>query len=360
MSTTIEYRCPNCDGTLSFQSESQQLACPYCESELDAAAVKEYNDAITQSDSAPQWETYRAESGSGGWDAQERENLVIHICKSCNGEIMTDKNTAVTSCPYCDNNVFIPSQFAEELRPDYVIPFKVNKEQAKEALREFYRGKPLLNPCFKSENHLDEIQGIYVPFWLYDCDTVSNIHYKTTRVRSYREPRNMVTETTHYSVYRGGNANFDKIPADGSSKMNDTYMESIEPFFYKDLVSFNPTYLAGFLADKYDVSSQKLQPRINERIRNSVVNAFTPNGYASVKPVNSDIQTKNSTVHYALLPVWVLNTRYKGELHTFMMNGQTGKLVGSLPVDKGRALGMFSGIFCALFALTASIALLIQ
>lgn len=354
MSTTLEYRCPHCNGTLNFSSETQQLTCPYCDSEMSVDAVKEYSQAIHQVEQQScDWETYQAETGSGSWSAQESANLVTHICQSCNGEIVAEKTTAVTSCPYCDNNLFIPSQFADELRPDYVIPFKMNKEQAKEALRDFYKGKPLLNPCFKTENHLDEIKGIYVPFWLFDCDTTSEVNYKATKVRSYSDARYHYVETKHYSIRRGGKVNFDKIPGDGSSKMNDTFMEALEPYHYRDLVEFTPAYFAGYIADKYDVVAEDLQPRVNQRIRTSVVEVFSPRGYASVTPVNSNIQASNNKVGYALLPVWVLNTRYRGELHTFMMNGQTGKLVGKLPVDRGRCVGMFGGIFAGV-ALVAS------
>lgn len=353
MNTTLEYRCPCCDGTLSFSSQSQQLNCPYCDTELQIEAVREYNEAVdAASNQDCQWENYGAESGEGGWSEREASNLVTHICRSCNGEIITDQNTAVTACPYCDNNLFIPQQFADELRPDYVIPFKVDKEQAKEALRAYYKGKPLLNPCFKRENHLDEIKGVYVPFWLYDCDTDSELRYKGTKVRSYSDSRYNYTETKHYSIHRSGSLGFRKIPADGSSKMDDTFMEAVEPYHYKDLKVFTPAYFAGYMADKYDVSAEQLQNRVNERIRTSVVEQFQPKGYATVRGESANIQASNQKVQYALLPVWILHTQYRGDLHCFMVNGQTGKLVGKLPVDKGRAVGMFFGILSSLFLLT--------
>lgn len=357
MSTILEYRCPHCNGTLNFDSGSQQLTCPFCDTEFEAQSVREYNeaiDAVSQSDQC-EWETYQAETGSGAWANEERSHLVTHICKSCNGEIVAEKTTAVTTCPYCDHNVFIPQQFADELRPDYVIPFRLNKEQAKEALRDFYKGKPLLNPCFKRENHLDEIKGIYVPFWLYDCGTSSDLQYKGTKIRKYSDSRNHYTETKHYAIHRSGNLDFVKIPADGSSKINDTYMESLEPFHYQELKPFTPAFFAGYLADKYDVSAEQLQGRINERVRNSIIETFQPKGYATVQPVSSSIRMDKNQVHYALLPVWILNTKYHGKLHTFMMNGQTGKLVGKLPVDKGRCLSMFLGIFASLSLLTSGI-----
>lgn len=353
MSTVLDYRCPNCNGTLHFSSDVQQLTCPYCDTEMTPDAVVGYNETIQSTkDDNCKWETYTPEDGNGTWSDEETSNLVTHVCQSCAGEIVTDKTTSVTTCPYCDNNIFIPKQFTDEFKPDYVIPFKLNKEQAKQVLRDFYKGKPLLNPLFKTENHLDEVRGLYVPFWLFDCDTENDVHYKTTRVRNYSDHNYNYTETKHYSVRRGGSVNFDKIPADGSSKMDDTLMESLEPYHYKDLVDFNPSYFAGFIADKYDVPSEDLQQRVNTRIHNSVVATFSPKGYTSSILQSANIQASNRTVRYALLPVWVLNTRYQGTLHTFMINGQTGKIVGKLPLDKARCAGMFLAIAGILSAIT--------
>lgn len=356
MDTTVEYRCPHCDGALSFRSDTQQLTCPFCDSELDVAGVQAYQDAIDNATlEGVKWETYTEDSGSGTWRAEESEQLVIHRCSACHGEIMADQNTAVTSCPYCDNHVFIPSQFAEAFRPDYVIPFQVDKEQAKSLLRGFYERKPLLHGCFKNENQLDEVKGIYVPFWLFDCDTDNEMFYKGTRIRNYRDARFEYIETKHYAIERRGKGVFRKIPADGSSKMDDTFMEALEPYHYQDLKVFEPGYLAGFLADKYDVSVEAMEPRINERVRSSIEEAFRPSGYATVSSEGGNIKTEESQVSYALLPVWVLNTRYQGELYTFMINGQTGKIVGKLPVDWKRAVGLFFGVFLSVFSLSSLI-----
>ncbi len=356
MNTTFEYRCPNCDGTLSFESDSGQLNCPFCDTELSVEGVEEYNRAIREVETQDyRWERYEAESGLGTWTAQESAKLKVHICKSCKGEIIAESTTAVTSCPYCDNNLFIPQQFADDLRPDYVIPFQLNKEQAKECLREFYKGKLLLNPCFKQENHLDEIKGLYVPFWLFDCDTKSEVQYKATKVRSYSDARYNYVETKHYSIQRSGQVNFHKIPADGSSKLDDTLMESLEPYDYRKLTQFTPAYFAGYMADCYDVEAEQLRSRINQRIRNSVEECFRPRGYATVSTVNVNIKTEKNQIGYALLPVWVLNTRYHGELHTFYINGQTGKIVGKLPTDRSRGLGLFFGSFFLLGALSSAL-----
>ena len=137
------------------------------------------------------------------------------------------------------------------------------------------------------------------------------------------------------SVYE--NSGFDRVPVDGSTRMDDTLMESIEPFDYKQAVDFQTAYLAGYLANKYDVDAQASIQRANERIRRSTESAFarTVIGYTSVIPVSTGISLSNSKGHYALCPVWILNTVWNGNTSTFAINGQTGRIAGDLPVDKG-------------------------
>jgi hypothetical protein len=119
--------------------------------------------------------------------------------------------------------------------------------------------------------------------------------------------------------------------------MDDALMESIEPYDISGAVPFQSAYLPGFLADKYDVDADTSITRANERIKQSTEDAFrsTVVGYTTVMPVNSNIRLENGKARYALYPVWLLNTTWKDKKYTFAMNGQTGKIVGDLPMDKG-------------------------
>ena len=227
-------------------------------------------------------------------------------------------------------------QFSGSLKPDYVIPFKIDKKAAKAALKKHYEGKRLLPKVFKDENHIDEIKGIYVPVWLFDADADANIRYKVTKVRVWSDQNYDYTETRFYAVSRGGKIGFERVPVDGSSKMDDTLMESIEPFNFSEAVNFQTAYLAGYLADKYDVDSEQSIGRANERIKKSTENEFaaTVQGYATVTPEATSIRLQNGKAKYALYPVWLLNTTWNGEKYVFVMNGQTGKFAGDLPLDK--------------------------
>lgn len=353
-----EYKCPCCGAGLKFDSEAQQMSCEYCETQFSVETVKQYNEALeSEQEEKFGWDDYDAQSGNGDWQEGEADGLQGYICPSCGGEIVGDATTAATRCPYCDNPAVLPNQVSGMFRPDYVIPFKKTKEDAMKAYKDNCKGRWLLPGDFLAEQRVQEITGIYVPFWLFDCDTSANVSYDATKVKTWSDSNYRYTKTDHYMVNRAGNLSFNRVPVDGSSKMDDTYMEAIEPFHYEDMVDFDTAYLSGFLADKYDVDAEENKPRANERIKTSTESMLkdTVTGYTTVTAKSSNIHFENGKVSYALLPVWVLNTKYKDKLYAFAMNGQTGKLIGELPVSRKKFWGYFGGFFAGLSAIASAI-----
>jgi DNA-directed RNA polymerase subunit RPC12/RpoP len=329
-----EYKCPNCGGAIKFESNLQKMKCPFCEAEFDMGALKELdNDLKNEQPDDLTWET---QAGTQ-WQEGEEASLRSYVCKSCAGEIVGDANTAATSCPYCGNPVVMTGQFSGALRPDFVLPFKLDKDAAKAGLLKHLKGKFFLPKVFTDQNHIDEIKGIYVPFWLFDADASGKARYKAAKVRSWSDSDYNYTETSYYTVYRAGSAALERIPVDGSSKMPDDLMESIEPYDFSGAVDFQTAYLAGYLADRYDVTAEQSMNRANERVKRSTeeILASTISGYSSVNAESSNVRIANSKAKYALYPVWLLNTTWNDEKFIFAMNGQTGKFVGDLPLDKG-------------------------
>lgn len=344
MSSLLEYKCPCCGGAIEFNTEVQKMKCPYCDTEFDVEAMKEYDEELQQD--KPDHITWDTSAG-GEWTEDETSGMRLYVCKSCGGEIVGDANTAATTCPYCDNPVVMMEQFTGVLKPDYVIPFKLDKEQAKQVLRDFYKGKRLLPRTFKDENHIEEIKGIYVPYWLFDADTQGKVRYKATKVTGRWSDKNYdYTQISVFSVIREGSLQFKNVPADGSSKMADDMMESLEPFYFSEAVDFQTAFLAGYLADKYDVTSEESIDRVNQRMKQSTEDSFkeTVTGYGKVETEYSNIQVENGKAKYALYPVWMLNTTWHNEKFVFAINGQTGKIAGKMPVDWNAFWKWFGGI----------------
>lgn len=355
MATMLEYKCPSCGGAIHFDSQLQTVTCPYCDTQFDMQALKELDEVLKQQ---PR-DDMSWQQQPGDW--QEEDHVSSFVCQSCGGEILCETTTAATSCPYCGNPVIMTERLSGTLRPDLVLPFKLDKAAAKTALKAHFKGKPLLPKAFKTENRLEQLQGIYVPFWLFDADADADIRYKATRVSVWSDSRFHYTKTTYYSIHRAGSLSFDGVPVDGSKKMDDTLMESLEPYDLGEAVDFQTAYLAGYLADRYDVSSQESISRANQRIKTSTEAAFaqTVIGYNTVLPEASTVQLKNSKARYALLPVWVLNTKYRGKEYLFAMNGQTGKFVGNLPVNWGAFWGWLLGIAAVVAAAAFGISFLL-
>lgn len=380
MAQVTNYQCPSCTGPLHYVGSSGKLECDYCGSSFDVAEIealyapKDAAAAAAQqateehaaeepdfaADGAPEteWDT---SSFSSDWGA-EAEKMRAYTCPSCGAELICEASTAATSCPYCGNPTVVPGQFAGALKPDYVIPFKLSKEDAVNALKEHYKGKPLLPKTFTSENHIQEIKGVYVPFWLFDGTAEGGAHYETTRIRMYRTGDEEVTETRHFDVYRAGSVDFEKIPVDASSKMPDDHMDSIEPYDYSELKPFSTAFLPGFLADKYDVSVDDSRQRADLRCQNTIDAALlsTVQGYDSCVRTSGSTRLRRGKVHYALMPVWMLNTKWHGKDYLFAMNGQTGKMVGDLPMSWGRFWGMFAAISVPLGVIGSLISLLLH
>ena len=343
MAVLQEYKCPCCGGAIEFDSGIQKMKCPYCDTEFEMEALAAYDSELnSQQEDDLKWEMPQQEP----W---QEEGVRGYVCKSCGGEIIGDENTAATACPYCGNPVVMMAQFAGSLKPDRVIPFKLDKQAAIEALKKHYNGKRLLPKVFKDENHLQEIQGIYVPVWLFDATADADVRFKATQVRAWSDSRYNYTQTSYFALSRSGSIGFQRIPVDGSSKMDDKLMESIEPYDFSQAVDFQTAYLAGYLADKYDVDADESVQRANERVKRSTEEAFaaTAQGYTTVIPEFSSVRLQQGQTQYALYPVWLLNTKWNGKTYTFAMNGQTGKLVGDLPMDKAIYKKWFVGIMAA-------------
>jgi len=349
-----EYKCPNCGGAVKFDSSSQNMKCPFCDAEFTIAALEEYQKelAIPEKDQFG-WE---GKTDLKEWDSEELNELTQGSCPSCGSELLGDKNTAAMVCPNCGNTQIVLRRLTGLLKPEFIIPFKLDKNAAVEALKNFYKGKKLLPDCFKNENRINCIQGVYLPYWLFDASANGYIRFKAIKTKVWSDSKYNYSKTDFYSIVRDGSMKFEKIPVDGSEKMDDNYMDAIEPFNYGEMKEFQTAFLSGYIAEKYDVDADNCKERAAKRMKNSMENEFRASvtGYASVSVESSSVSTENAKVTYSLFPAWVLNTKYKKENYMFLMNGQTGRLVGKLPVDTGKSWKytlLYTGIVGVIFTL---------
>ena len=361
-----EFKCPACTAPLHFSEETGRLECDYCGSSFSVEEM-ESRSAEKEQQAAEAFEKAAAEAKADAkdWDGpdaqdswgEEGTNLKTYSCPSCGAELICDEATAATSCPYCGNNAIIPGQFRGALKPELVIPFQIGKDEAVKALKAHYKGKPFLPKSFSDENHIQEIKGIYVPFWLFDGQAEADVSFAATRSTVMVTGRERITTTRHFDVRRAGTVSFEKIPVDASKKMPDDYMDSLEPFRYDAMVPFSTAYLPGFFADIPDVSIEECSLRAELRATDTAVESMSRqvSGYETCIPTRKDAQLRRGKVRCALLPVWLLSTQWEGQNFLFAMNGQTGKMVSDLPVSKKRYWAWWGGLTAGITAALAVI-----
>ena len=320
MSKVLDNKCPGCGAPIHFKPELGKFKCDYCDGEYTAEQLKDM-EKINK-------------------EEVDTTNYVNYNCPDCGAEIITDENTAATFCVYCGNTSIIKNRLSGEFAPSKIIPFKMEKQKAIEAFKKLRKGRPLTPKTFTSEKNIEKIQGVYIPFWLYEVDVEGTIEASATRVKSWSHGNTHYTQTDYYDVIRSGNMSYHRVPVDGSTRFANDMMNTIEPFDYNELIDYNHAYLSGFLAEKYDVNKEEAFDDAKTRTLNSTKQEMlnSMHGYSTKSIKKNDLEPKELNVEYALLPVWMVNVKYKDKYYLFAMNGESGKFIGNIPIDKNRTI----------------------
>ena len=350
MERLVTFKCPNCGSPLRYDAEKARFLCDYCGSDFDFETVK---NADVNADAGFDWGNYQANVSQ-----ENLEGTVSYVCQSCGAEVVTDAVTAASFCPYCGNNIVMEQNVSGFIKPNGIIPFRIDKKGLMDVVNRHCAGRKLLPKNFLTQQKIEKIQGLYLPFWLYDTHADGSMGFDATRIRTWSDLRYNYTETSHYYVMADGEMDFAKVPADGSKRMDDALMDSIEPYDFSDIQPFAMGYLSGFVADRFDNDADACLPRVTDRVKTSVESTFYSaiNGYATLTPSRSNIGLDQTKVNYVLLPVYLINASYDGKNYTYAVNGQTGKIVGDLPVDQGKANRYFIGIAAGVAAVALAIA----
>lgn len=336
------YRCPGCGAPLEYTPGTNALICTYCGTEVSIEELSrnesgEHDEHVTQNYTSPNTE-----------NTQTRQSFNGYTCQSCGAQLIIDNHTTATTCCYCGSSALIQERLDGVYKPAWVIPFQINKEQAKEHFRRWLCKGMFTPSVFKKTATLEQIKGIYVPFWLYDYEAQISAAAECTKVYRERKGNTEFVHTDYYMVERQGVSNYQKIPVDASEKMPDDMMDLMEPYNYNEIKEFDMPYLSGYESEKYNYESSDTQMvgRVEDRVNTYIVQDMrqTITGYGSVHIIRNNVSLTRKKADYTLLPVWMITYRYKGENKSFAINGQTGKQVGKLPNSLAKIAAWFGGI----------------
>lgn len=347
------YECKNCGGRRVYKPGSNEMTCLNCGTTESVSTINvDMQNGKFSGKTAP-------ETGDNSGDGKR-----TYKCPSCGADFETGEVLSATSCAYCGSPLLIESRLTEPYRPTRILPFKIDKASAQAAFRKWSKRGILTPAAFKSNAVMDQVQGTYVPFWLYDYDvhmemTAEAVNRETKESGEGENKKQFETVET-YNVYRETTATYREVPFDASENFPDEAMEVIEPFDSKEFVEFSMPYLPGFQAERYGVKADQLRDRVREELQKDMEEATeaTITGYDDVTVRNVNATFTNERTEQVLLPVWSLHYTFRGKTYPLYMNGRSGKIDGALPTDKLKALIIFLIAFALGFGITMALGLI--
>ena len=327
MSTIKNVKCPGCGAYLEWDPSKGRMSCPYCGYEMDSAAVE--NTEPTQAEVEQQLE---AEAKA----LEEMAHLAGYHCQNCGAQIVTESTTAATRCYYCHNPVVLTGKLAGNFKPDGVIPFAFDKEEAMNRFRKFLAGKKYVDRSFFSASQMEDFSGVYYPYWLADMEGDAVFSGEGTRATSVPVPEGTLVTTRHYHVDRVAHITWGTMQRKALSKQDRLLSDGIHPYDLSGLKPYTPAYLSGFLAEARDIEADVTRKDMEQEAASYAPRIMqTQKDFSSLNG-KTDVKAIRTKMRYVLLPAWVLTFRKGNETYFYMMNGQTGEVCGKLPVDYGR------------------------
>ncbi len=251
-----------------------------------------------------------------------------------------------TICPYCGEAISITSKSAGNFRPERCIPFSKSKEEIIKLYKNYISKTVLAPKKFKEQHVVEKIQGLFAPFYLHSMDVDSSHIFNGEQISSRVSGDYKVTTHRVYNLKVNSTGSFRDVPTDASERLDNALMDSLEPFDYKDCKDYNPAYMAGFSAEQADVKKEELSARAEKRVSDGMSKKAreTCNGYSAVSTISENNCITNHVTEYVMLPVWLLHIVHNDKKYTFAVNGQTGKVVGKVPIDFKKLIGTGVGI----------------
>lgn len=393
MLDTKTYKCPKCGTELTFDSVNQIFRCQNCNAKFalntkkkeqrteQTSNVREDNqnnieniiNTIPQSkkiiDTTEQNENIQENQKQVDTNSLNKtditqpnnkelyanSNIFVYTCSDCNSEIITTTNNKISSCIFCNNKNISKNELQKKLPNTKIIPFKIDKKSAIKKYKEFGKNRPFKPSAFKNAN---QISGVYVPFYLYNCDSNGLIELNCKKNTSWKTGNYKYKKTDTYLVTRDGNMSLENIPIDTTKKFTDI-IDFIGPFNPNELESFNESYLNNYSLISPKMTSEEILKESVGKAKIQFIEEMkkSTEGYEEIEPIKNAINLYNSKMTPVLLPIWFLNIDYKKKNYSFVINGQTGKITGYIPPNTKKFINTWIMLFITVFLISFLICL---
>lgn len=327
------YQCSSCGGHLEYNPKKRNMKCPFCGNE--ETVMHETPEKIEE------YDFYQGiKNKNKNWGMKMR----VLKCKTCGSQNNIDLSAKSVFCPFCGSpHVVSDEEYKDDIiTPETLIPFKIEKEKAESKYKEWISKLWFAPNDIKKYSISDKLQGVYIPFWTYDSDTITNYqarrgdyYYDTyTTYENGKKVTKRVRKIRWTNVSGAYEKYFNDVLVSASKNINQETLKKIDNYNLTKLVSYNPRFLSGFLAERYtvdlikgwSVAKQEIDYGIDSGIKVKVGGDLCEITY---KTTNH----KKILYKHILLPLWISSYNYKNKIYHYFVNGETGKVGGKYPIS---------------------------
>lgn len=333
--TVNKFACVSCGADLIYKPGTRHLVCSYCNAEND---IPDIGEPVNENDFYAFIDNESATS--------LRMTISTVNCKSCGADTTIEPNIRSQNCPYCMNPLVVENTITDSvIQPKGILPFKLNKEEARNKFKSWVKGLWFApNDLKKATLDPNRFNGMYIPYWTFDSLTTSRYmgqrgeHYYVNE--SYTVVENGKSTVKTRSVQRtrwftvSGNVShpFDDVLVVASHSLPLNYVEKLEPWDLENITRFDERFLGGFITEKYklelkegfDTAKTKMDTYIRTLVRRDI-------GGDEQRIISLQTDHSNITFKHILLPIYLSAFRFKGKVYNFLVNGRTGEVQGERP-----------------------------
>ncbi len=320
-----EISCQKCGARLKFKPGTRRLVCDYCGTE-NIIQGEDENVEVEELDLYDYIQ--QMEHSDSSFD------VVTIKCSSCGAETTLDEKVTSDLCPFCSTPLVLDKASHRSLiKPAYILPFKVTLGEAVGQFRKWIKKLWFAPNKLKKEHTVNpRLKGMYLPYWTYDCDTVT--HYKGQKGTNYTTTRNGKSHTSTKWKNVSGTIHhfFDDVLIVASDTLPRDKVDALEPWELERLAAFDEKYLAGFKSEAYSVDLKTGFKMATDKM-NTMIRQMIKKDIGGDKQRITSVNTTwgRPTFKHILLPVWISAYRFRNKVYQFLVNASTGEVQGERP-----------------------------
>lgn len=327
-----QFPCQSCGSVLFYEPGTQFLKCTSCGTENQIPAVK--TEVIEE-------DFLRTLATINSIPTENRMHFSVLKCMGCGAESTVPEHATALKCSFCGTPSVLNNKIEKELiRPKYLLPFTINKQNGLIVLKKWIAGLWFAPNALKQLARLDDLNGVYIPYWTYDSLTWTQytgqrgVYYyetETYRVNGKTETR-QVRKTRWYPAAGSVQFHFDDVLVPASKSLPQNYARALEPWDLKSLTGFQEHYLSGFqsecyqisLPEGFEVAKSVMQEHITLLVKRDI-------GGDTQRIATIDTQYSKMTYKHILLPIWISAFRFHNKAYRVLINARTGEVQGERP-----------------------------